>query len=245
MSSTTSGGGRFCNKVIMNLCFSILAQKSNLRIEYDYAAECERLGLPLFYGTTVYDSTIVLTDETVLPAMLSTTPLQQNIRVESSFFQTRDVSAYLVEYLRSHAVRQQIVAANPFRSRYGANNDVFIHVRLGDVAHLTPGEAYYTRALSQIPSFGGRRYIASDSPTHPLVVSLATKHRLRPVHLDEVETLQFGSTCRYVILSHGSYSAVLGWLSFDSSVLYPEYDETKLWYGDMFSIQRWKKILYR
>lgn len=44
------------------------------------------------------------------------------------------------------------------------------------------------------------------------------------------------------ILSHGSFSAVIGYLSFFSNVYYPEYELNKIWYGDMFSIDNWIKL---
>jgi len=45
--------------------------------------------------------------------------------------------------------------------------------------------------------------------------------------------------CKNIILSHGSFSAVIGYLGFFSKIYYPEYDLNKIWYGDMFSINNW------
>ena len=62
------------------------------------------------------------------------------------------------------------------------------------------------------------------------------------IDYDEIKTIQFASTCKNIILSHGSFSAVIGYLSFFSNVNYPEYEKDKMWYGDMFSINKWNKI---
>jgi hypothetical protein len=59
------------------------------------------------------------------------------------------------------------------------------------------------------------------------------------IYLDEISTFQFASTCKHIILSHGSFSAMIGYLSFFSTVHYPKYEADKIWYGDMFSIEGW------
>lgn len=59
---------------------------------------------------------------------------------------------------------------------------------------------------------------------------------------DEINTIHFGSTCKHVILSHGSFSAVIGYLSFFSDIYYPDYSISQMWYGDMFSVPGFQKI---
>jgi len=60
--------------------------------------------------------------------------------------------------------------------------------------------------------------------------------------VDEITTFQFASTCKHIILSHGSFSAVIGYLSFFSNIYYPEFESNKIWHGDMFSIKNWIKL---
>jgi hypothetical protein len=43
-------------------------------------------------------------------------------------------------------------------------------------------------------------------------------------------------------LSHGTFSAMVGYLSFFSNIYYSEYESDKIWYGDIFSIDGWNKI---
>jgi hypothetical protein len=62
------------------------------------------------------------------------------------------------------------------------------------------------------------------------------------IECNEITTFQFGSTCKHIVLSHGSFSATIGYLSFFSNVYYPEYESGKIWYGDMFSINNWVKL---
>jgi hypothetical protein len=59
---------------------------------------------------------------------------------------------------------------------------------------------------------------------------------------NEIRTFQFASTCKHVILSHGSFSAIIGYLAYESTVYYPSYNVGVMWFGDMFSIPKWIKI---
>jgi len=58
----------------------------------------------------------------------------------------------------------------------------------------------------------------------------------------EYDTIQFGCTCKYIILSHGTFSAMIGLLAYHSDVYYPDYNYSIRWHGDIFSIPSWKKI---
>jgi len=64
------------------------------------------------------------------------------------------------------------------------------------------------------------------------------------IDYDEIDTIKFASTCKYIILSYGSYSAIIGYLSFYSIIYYPEYNYKKIWCGNMLSIDGWNKINY-
>ena len=61
------------------------------------------------------------------------------------------------------------------------------------------------------------------------------------IDYNEQLTIQFATTCKNIILSHGSFSAIIGYLSFYSTIYYPEYEINKIWFGDMFSIDGWIK----
>ena len=69
-SSVKGLGGRFCNKVIINTCFSILSEKNNLYIDYDYTNECNDLGINLFCGTNKYNNTVFINDNNLIPKPL-------------------------------------------------------------------------------------------------------------------------------------------------------------------------------
>ena len=87
-------------------------------------------------------------------------------------------------------------------------------------------------------------YIGTDSNDHDICKEIINKYpNVIMYNHDNIETIQFGSTCKNVILTQGSFSAVIGYLSFYSNIYYPEYTEKK-WHGDMFSLPQWNKIEY-
>jgi len=165
--------------------------------------------------------------------LLENTP-NANINVNIGYFQTNEISNMIYKYFNIH--KEFIINNNRFKIRYSRNNDCFVHVRLGDIENtqFSLGLKYYLKAISEVGNFD-RLYVASDSPEHEIIQSIIDTYsdRSERVLLDEVETIQFGSTCRNVVLSHGSFSAVIGWISFYSEVYYPEYEE-RMWHGDIF-----------
>lgn len=251
-TTTTLPNGRLCNQIIRNLCVSLLAEKSDLHVLYcSYDRIYHRMGIPLFIGRNMYHKTLTVNDDTFLEVLESKDTLRKNVDANAAYFQTREITPILYEHLRSPSVRDSIVIANPFRERYGGhNNDCCVHIRLTDAAHHNPGIEYYSQCLSMILCADGidNIFVATDQPYHPLIQQILERHENAKLllSLDEVQTLQFGSTCKYLVLSHGSYSAVMGWLAFDAEkVYYPKYNPQDMWYGDMFSIPSWKEVPWR
>ena len=85
-------------------------------------------------------------------------------------------------------------------------------------------------------------YISTDDESNSIIKTLLQHPKSKLIKYDEINTIQFASTCKYIILSHGSFSAIIGYLSFFSNVYYSEYEKNKMWYGDMFSINSWNCI---
>ena len=131
---------------------------------------------------------------------------------------------------------------NPFANRYENNNDVCIHIRLDDTAHWNPGFDYYQKALS--PLTFDKLYITTDQKDHDIIRQLISLYPTAIIiEYDEIRTFQFASTCKHIILSHGSFSAIIGYLAYFSDIYYAEHDPSKhKWYGDIFSIPGWNKI---
>ena len=159
------------------------------------------------------------------------------IKLNESYLQSREHSLFLHNYIKN-TLQVSIRNSNPYP--YNNNNHVFIHIRLGDVPHHNPGYNYYYKALSKLVFDKG--YISSDSPSHYTCKSLMRAFPTLELFTNtEVNTIQFASTCKYVVLSHGSFSFTIGNFAFDSSVYYPPY-MTTMWHGDMFCVPEWHKV---
>ena len=238
MSVTTSKNGRFCNQIIRNLAVSLVAEKNDLHVTYSSYDAIKALGINLFCGSKSYENTIDLRDDNYFS--LYNTEVASNLDSYGSFFQTREITNFLYQHLRSDPVKQSIISSNPFQLRYGNNNDLCVHIRLGDVIKHNPGVRYYVKTISDIKF--DDIYIATDSKEHPIVKKVIEFFpKATFIEYDEVRTIQFASTCKNLVLSHGSFSAMIGYLGFFSTVNYPEYETGKMWHGDMFSIDGWVK----
>jgi hypothetical protein len=240
MTSTTGQNGRFGNQIIRNLAVSLIAEKHNLKVNYYNEDLIIKLGINLISGSNTYTSIQNLTDDNYF-AIYNCDNLNYNLDPNNSFFQTKEIINFLYNYLNTDIIKSNIIENNTFKARYNKNNDLFIHIRLSDAEIWNPGITYYINTIKKI-NFDNL-YLSTDDKNHNIVITLL---ELYPnsilINYDEINTIQFASTCKNIILSHGSFSAIIGYLSFFSNIYYPEYEINKIWYGDMFSINKWNKM---
>ena len=241
MTSTTSDNGRLCNQIFRNLAVSIIAEKHDLFVNYSSFDIICSLGIDLFVGKYTYTKTIELIEDNYFE-FLQQSGLNTNLDPNKRYFQSKDISIFLHNYLHKDVIKTNIINKNPFANRYNANNDVIVHIRLDDVSKYNPGIAYYLHVLSIIQF--DDLYITTDEINHLIIRQILQKYKNAKIlyRCNETQIIQFASTCKNVILSHGSFSAIIGYLSFFSNIYYPEYEPTKMWYGDMFSIDGWNQI---
>ena len=241
MSKSFECGGRFCNHFFRNVPISQLCRKNDLFFEYSFYNQLIELGIPLFIGSKTFKENTLINDNNFLEFLNDSIQLESNVLFahRDIYFQTKEISTYLQSYL--FEIKDLIIKKNPFKERYENNNDVFIHIRLGDIQQYNPGLNYYLKALENL-NFD-KVYISSDSHMHPLIHELRKRvPNSEIIYLNEIKTLQFGSTCKTIILSHGTFSAVLGYLSFYSTIFYPSFKNMKIWHGDIFSIPNWNCV---
>ena len=240
MTSTTGNNGRLGNQIIRNLAVSLIAEKHNLKVDYYNKDLINKLGIELFSGSNSYNRIYGLTDNNYF-TIYNSDELNWDLNPNDNYFQTKNITNILYNYLHKDKIKSNIIENNQFKERYTKNNDLFIHIRLSDVARFNPGITYYINAIKNI-NFDNL-YISTDDKNNNMIIELLQLYpSLQLIEFDEINTFQFGSTCKHVILSHGSFSAVIGYLSFFSNVYYPEYELNKIWYGDMFSIDNWIKL---
>lgn len=234
--------GRFGNLFFTGMAMHFIAKKSNLKVAYKQHLLFQQLGIEWFIGMNSYTETIELLDHNFFPFVVSDKPLLKNISIQNNMWcQTKEFACLLGRYFSEEIQKQKIIQHNVFASRYQQNEDVFIHVRLGDIANtdLIHPFSYYDTALKEIPFRNG--YISSDSIEHSICQALIKKYSLTIINEDEVRTIMFGSTCKYVVLSSGTFSWLIGLLSYYSTVYYPKI--VRVWHGDIFIFDDWKEIV--
>lgn len=235
--------GRLVNKFILNMALNMMAKKYNFKADYMIEGEFKRLGISFFQGErNVLPGMrkIQLRDEEIYQYMKGEVipDIYFDIENKQAYAQTKDMALYIRDYISHDDCKNAIIAANKHSNRYGNNNDVCIHVRLGDVPHFNPGFEYYDTVLSKLQFSCG--YICSDSIDHDICRSLIEKYNLKPLIMDEIETIQFASTCKYLVMSNGTFSWLIGVMGFYSTVYYPKIK--KVWHGDIFVFQDWNEI---
>lgn len=257
INNTFNAGGRFGNIFIRNVVSDKIAQKNNLTFKYDKYDDIKRLGITLYTnGKNTYDNTLIITDKNINFVLFNEPCYQKYLKGKNILFAQNNYNPFKIysaawcqnmmtaQYINDFVVGQQkdIMKNNSYNERYNNNNNVFVHVRLGDIvqSNLYTEYDYYDKALSMIKFDVG--FISSDSINHDICQKLICKYQLEPFESDEIDTIQFASTCKNIVLSSGTFSWVIGIFSFFSTIYYPEIK--KKWHGDIFIFPKWIKVIY-
>jgi hypothetical protein len=227
---------RFGNLLFFTYIIDYLARENDFAIVYEQYNFIVSLGIPLYIsGVTGYTTTCKIND-TKLDSLLKNPKLNSFITL-SGYVQTPSVAKYIKSLITTH--KESITKCNPYTYN---NNDVFIHVRLGDRIEHKADTAYeyYDKVLSELQFDNG--YISSDTIEHDTCKQLIEKYNLTVFTADEVKTIQFGSSRKQIVLSLGTFSWYIGAFSFESTVYFPEIKH--VWHGDIFVIPEWNKVMY-
>lgn len=242
----TDGSGRLGNQMIRNIAVSFIAGKNNLYVEYsNYEIINNLLGIPLFIGNRIYQDTVILTEENYFDILLSSN-VNFNLDANQNYFQTKEIISLIYDYLNNDEIKQNIQLRNPFNSRYNNNQDLCIHFRLGDLVRIGKNEDidYYIKTTEGLPTKPNYIFLCTDEQDHPFIREYANRfNNVIIVDLNECLTIQLASTCKYLILSSGTFSAVMGYLAFYSTIFYPKTKPDKIWHGDIFCIPSWNCIV--
>tara|TARA_Y100000389_G_scaffold203595_1_gene252535 strand:+ start:1067 stop:1816 length:750 start_codon:yes stop_codon:yes gene_type:complete len=220
--------GRLGNIIIIQLSASIIAEKHDLYIEYEENSIIKDIGIKLFVGKNKYDKNNLLTDNNYFDIFNSHT-IDYNIYNDGKyFFQTKKNSDLIHSYLNSETKMNEIINNNNYNNRYNNNNDCFIHIRLGDVQKYNPGFDYYDSILNKLTV--DTIYIATDTNNHNIIKLLKNKYNnIKLLDHDLSNIFKLGSTCKHVILSYGTFSAMIGYISYYSNVYYKKKESKYRW----------------
>ena len=101
----------------------------------------------------------------------------------------------------------------------------------------------YNKVIEDIQFTNG--YISSDSLDHPICNELIQKYNLKPLLTEDcIDIIMFGSTCKNIILSNGTFSWMIGALGYHSTIYYPDPKLKQSWHGDIFVFEDWNKVQY-
>lgn len=245
------GNGRFGNQFFRNMYAYFLSEKFQLGRELQEPESLKHLGIEITSRKAVQSAqkNIELKENDLL-YYLSLSSFCSNVTMKSIYCQTKEFAKYLIEHFPFY---QNVWEFNPYKERYGNNDDVYVHYRIGDLENLgmmNPYE-YYDQMLEKLLSSqdGVKRkgFITSDSPGHPKVKKLVEKYNLELIVQNLYETILFGSTCKHLILSLGTFSWLTGFLSQEcSEVYYLDPEQVQYWHGRIFQAfeenSRWHKI---
>jgi hypothetical protein len=237
INNTNDHRARFGNLFFLNMCLHIFSLKYNLKSSYKYEKQFNQLGIYFYKGSNIYTKNLLLTDYN-LERLLKSDVSPKNIIINNNvWFHRSDFCRLIHAYFTKKHIFEKIRNHNTYKNRYDNNNDLFIHVRLGDVTSKTNHLLDYYINIVDTKQFS-KGYITSDSINHPICSHLIKKYNLEIIDKSEVETIMFGSTCKNIILSGGTFSWLIGFLATEtSSITYPKLKET--WYGDIFSFSNW------
>ena len=216
--------GRLGNLILENIGISILAKKFNHNHDRLTEDDCKVLGVSFYNGELSLDSFENYSDDNLMD-LLKLDKIDHGIIYEG-YFQVKD---FVVNY------KQEILDHFKLIYENSNNNDVFIHVRLGDVPDKNPGLDYYINALNSI-NFNNA-YISSDTTDHYIIKTLIEKYNMILYNDTPINTINFAKNFNNVILSKGTFSWWIGFLSKSKNIIYPKGCEG--FCGDIFVYDDW------
>lgn len=209
-------GARFGNRLLQNVGISLLAKKFNyavynyLNTENDFLQlkECCNLGLIPYSGTIVRNNLVYYDDNSLVDLLNGPNTIDHGI-LYTEFFQKLD---FILQYKNEIKGMFKL----PLSSK---NNDLFIHVRLDDATRFNPGLEYYCKCIDSISFNNG--YISSDTPNHDIITFLIKKYNLQIFNDTPIKTILFGRLCNNIIISNGTFSWWIAFLSNAENIFFP------------------------
>ena len=247
INNTCIHRARFGNLFFINMAFHLIAIKNDLCISYKYYDQFKDLGINFFIGKKTYDEDMYLSEQSCFEIIKKKEIIKKNITINiSDFYCQQKAFCFLFKEKCKKIFFENIKRKNLYKHRYNNNDDVFIHIRLGDLKDSILKEldqtrndnkqTYYDKILSLLTFNNG--YISSDSIDSKYCKYLINKYNLKVIDLDEVKTIMFASTCKNLILSGGTFSWMMGFFAFYSkNIYYPKKKNT--WYDDIFVFDDW------
>jgi len=222
--------GRLGNNLFQYVAAYIFAKKFNLKISSNIIEN--KFGLPTLTGVQNINPTINVDDFNFL-SLLDSDYLKPAHYRFVGYYQSRD---FILKY------GSEIKSLFKLNFIETPKNQVFVAYRIGDIngeRQMLPFE-YYQDALKKLNTKDG--FITSDTPDHPNVIKLMNEFNLTLYDNSPLETIDFAKNFNNLVLSEGSFSWWIGFLSNAKNIYYNHRE--RFWHGDMFVFSSWKKLCY-
>ncbi len=230
MSVSINYSGRLGNNLFQYVAAYIFAKKFNLKITSSIVENI--FDLPSLVGDVTSDNIIDVDDNNFMTLLESESLTQAHYHF-LGYYQNRD---FILKY------KNEIKSLFNLKFTDIPKDEVFVAYRIGDIngeRQMLPIE-YYREALQNIGCDKG--YITSDTPNHPNVIQLSIEFNLIIYNNSPIETIDFAKNFNNLVLSEGSFSWWMGFLSSAENIYYNE--RRRFWHGDMFVIPEWKALKY-
>lgn len=224
--------GRTGNLLPQLVGMSILSEKLNLKVEnYKSIDFFEPLGFKVFSeGEKKVENLIIKKDDSLIDLLQGKNTENVGILYDGTY----QVKNFVLEYkdkIKSH-----------FSNEFEKNENLFVHIRLGDVSYLNTGFDYYKKSIEKCNYKKG--FISSDSPDSTMVQRLSKEFSLEICTIDNPTLLiDFARKSKNLVLSKGTLSWWMGLLSNADRIFVPgtiNYPNKNLDFtGDIFVYDDW------
>lgn len=222
--------GRLGNNLFQYVAAYIFAKKFNFKISSGIVEN--KFNLPSLNGVNE-TNVIIDVDDNNFMSLLNSEKLE---KAHYRFIGYYQIKEFILEY------GNDIKELFKLNFKNTPKDEVFVAYRIGDISgirQMLPIE-YYQEALKKINPNGG--YITSDTPEHPNVLKLIKEFNLKIYNESPLNTIDFAKNFNSIILSEGSFSWWIGFLSKAENIYYN--DRPRFWHGNMFVIPEWKALKY-
>jgi hypothetical protein len=222
--------GRLGNNLFQYVAAYIFAKKFGYKI---VSSVVENLfNLPTLNNGLSYDNLIYVNDINFME-LLERDRLEPAHYRFDGYYQNRD---FILKY------KSEIKSLFNLTFTDVQKDQVFVAYRIGDIngeRQMLPIE-YYQDALKKLNAKDG--FITSDTPDHPNVIKLINEFNLKLYNDSPLETIDFAKNFNNLILSEGSFSWWIEFLSKAENIYYNE--RPRFWHGDIFVLPKWVPLKY-
>lgn len=231
--------GRLGNIFFINMFLTMMAIKFNLKCNYKLKHKFKKLGILFYNGQKEYSKCIVVTEKNFIYLLKQKLEPANLVITNEVWFQQKEFAKIIYNYFRLDKVKSKILKCNIYNNRYNNNNDLFIHIRLGDQKEKMYNlYDYFDKKIGSTDY--EEAFLTSDNLEDPFCQKLIKKYRLRIYVSDEINTIMFGNTCAKILMSGGTFSWIIGLLGYNTKNLYyPSVNEK--WYGNIFLFECWNQ----